>query len=136
MAYQLYVGIDVAADSFTGAWLVPGGKPVAPYAGEQTAAGFAALDRRLRAAAAPAAGTLIVMEATGNCSVALAVAPRPAPASAFQAHRQVIVLHRTVRKIVYPAASVPATAPPVRYLYVGGGSVSSGSTATTRCSGC
>jgi transposase len=74
MAYQLYVGIDVAADSFTGAWLAPGGKPSAPFTGEQTAAGFAALDRRLRAAAASAAGTLIVMEATGNYWVALAVA--------------------------------------------------------------
>ena len=86
---------------------------------------------RLRAAAWTAAGVSLVAP-----SVALAVAPRPAPASAYQAHRQVIVLHRTIRKIVYPAASAPTTAPPVRYVYVGGGSVSSGSTATTRCSGC
>jgi len=86
---------------------------------------------RLRAAAWTAASVSLAAP-----SVALAVAPRPAPASAYQAHRQVIVLHRTVRKIVYPAASAPTTAPPVRYVYVGGGSVSGGSTATTRCSGC
>jgi transposase len=74
VGYQLYVGVDVAADTFTAAWLAPGGKPVAPYTGEQTAAGFATLDRRLRATAAPAAATLVVLEATGNYWVALAVA--------------------------------------------------------------
>ncbi len=40
--YQLYVGIDVAAETFVAAWLAPGGKPVT---GEQTPAGFAALQR-------------------------------------------------------------------------------------------
>ena len=67
------MGVDVAADTFTAAWLAPGGKSGAPWTGEQTAAGFAALARRLRATAAPAA-TLVVLEATGNYWVALAVA--------------------------------------------------------------
>jgi transposase len=71
---QLYVGIDVAADTFTGAWLAPGGAPTAPLTGEQTPAGYAALQRRLRATAAPPAATLVVLEATGNYWVALAVA--------------------------------------------------------------
>jgi hypothetical protein len=52
----------------------------------------------------------------------------------------VIVVHRTIRRIVYaPAAAGPATssAPSVHYVYVGGGTVSGGSTTTTtRCSGC
>src|SRR5690349_3791539 len=74
VAYQLYVGVDVAADTFTAAWLVPGGQPAAPFSGEQTAAGFAALQRRLQATGAPPAATLAVMEATGNYWVALAVA--------------------------------------------------------------
>jgi hypothetical protein len=45
-AYQLYVGIDVAAD--------------------QAPAGYATLQRRLRAAGVPPASTLVVLEATGN----------------------------------------------------------------------
>ena len=73
-AYRLYVGVDVAADTFVAAWLVPGGKPTAPFTGEQTPAGFAALQRRLQATAAAPAATLVVLEATGNYWVALAVA--------------------------------------------------------------
>jgi transposase len=73
-ASQLYVGVDVAATTFVAAWLAPGGKPSAPFAGEQTPAGFAALQRRLRATAAAPAATLVVLEATGNYWVALAVA--------------------------------------------------------------
>ena len=55
------------------AWLSPGGKSAAPFSGEQTPAGFAALQRRLQAAAIPPAATLVVLEATGNYWVALAV---------------------------------------------------------------
>ena len=69
--YQLYVGIDVAAETFVAAWLAPGGKPVT---GEQTPAGCAALQRRLRATAVAPIATLVVLEATGNYWVALAVA--------------------------------------------------------------
>ncbi len=74
VAYQLYVGVDVAAETFVAAWLAPGGKPTAPLTGEQTPAGFAALQRRLQATVAPPAATLVVLEATGNSWVALAVA--------------------------------------------------------------
>jgi transposase len=74
VAYQLSVGIDVAAETFVAAWLAPGGQPSTPGAGEQTPAGFAALQRRLTATAASPAATLVVLEATGNYWVALAVA--------------------------------------------------------------
>src|SRR4051794_40059122 len=72
--YQVYVGIDVAAATFVAAWLAPGGKPGTPVTGEQTPAGFAALQRRLRATGSSPAATLVVLEATGNYWVALAVA--------------------------------------------------------------
>src|ERR687886_1458174 len=73
-AYQLYVGIDVAADSFTAAWLSVGGTPSPAFAADQAPAGYATLQRRLRAAGVPPASTLVVLEATGNYWVALAVA--------------------------------------------------------------
>jgi transposase len=72
--YQLYVGVDIAAETFVAAWLAPDGKPGTPVAGEQTPAGFAALQRRLRGTGSPPAATLVVLEATGNYWVALAVA--------------------------------------------------------------
>lgn len=74
MAYRLYVGVDIAADTFTAAWLAPGGKPEAPFTGEQAAPGFIALARHLQATGVPPGATLIVLEATGNYWVALAVA--------------------------------------------------------------
>src|SRR5437763_2549195 len=73
-AYQRYVGVDVAAATFVAAWLAPGGKPAAPFTGEQTPAGFAALQRRLQATAIPPAAALVVLEATGTYWGALAVA--------------------------------------------------------------
>ncbi len=74
VTYRLYVGVDIAAETFVAAWFAPGGKPAAPFTGEQTPAGFAALQRRLRATAIPPAATLVVLEAIGNYWVALAVA--------------------------------------------------------------
>ncbi len=71
-AYQFYVGIDIAADTFTAAWRIPAGKPTLPFTAEQTSAGFAALQRRLTASGAAPAEALVVMEATGNDWVALA----------------------------------------------------------------
>jgi transposase len=73
-AYRLYVGIDIAADTFTAAVLAPGGQPGTPFTGEQAAPGFAALARHLQATGVPPGATLIVLEATGNYWVALAVA--------------------------------------------------------------
>jgi transposase len=72
--YQVYVGIDVAAETFVAAWLAPGGQPGTPVTHEQTPAGFATLQRRLQATASPPSATLVVLEATGNYWVALAVA--------------------------------------------------------------
>ncbi len=72
-AYQLYVGIDIAADTFTAAWRTRAGKPTGPFTAEQTPAGFAALQRRLAASGAAPTDALVVMEATGNSWVALAV---------------------------------------------------------------
>ena len=72
--YRLYVGVDIAAETFVAAWLAPGGKPDTPFTGEQTPTGFAALQRRLQATAIPPTATLVVLEATGNYWVALAVA--------------------------------------------------------------
>lgn len=73
-SYQLYVGVDIAAATFTAAWLAPGGSPAAPLTRAQTPAGIAALRQRLAATAVAPAATLVVMEATGNYWVALAVA--------------------------------------------------------------
>ncbi len=72
-AYQLYVGVDIAADTFAVALLPTGGTPAVPFTGDQTAAGFAALQRRLQATAVSPTATLVVLEATGNYWVALAV---------------------------------------------------------------
>jgi len=73
-AYQVYVGVDIAAETFTAAWLAPGGKPTTPFTSEQTPVGFAALRHRLQGTGSPPAATLVVLEATGNYWVALAVA--------------------------------------------------------------
>ncbi len=72
--YRVYVGVDVAAETFTASWLVPGGKPTTPFTSEQTPAGFAALRHRLQGTGSPLSATLVVLEATGNYWVALAVA--------------------------------------------------------------
>jgi transposase len=90
--YELDVGIDVAAATFTAAWLAPGGQPAAPCTGEQTPTGYAALQRRLRATGVPPAATLVVLEAPGTYWVALAGALheadyRVAVVNPRQAHR-------------------------------------------------
>jgi transposase len=74
VAYELYVGIDVAAETFVASWLAPEGRPTPPVSGEQTAAGFAALMHRLRGTAVPPAAALVVLEATSAYWVAPAVA--------------------------------------------------------------
>ena len=71
--YQLHVGIDIAAATFTAAWLPPAGRPSAPLTLPQAPAGFAALQQQLQATAVPPAATLVVMEATSTYWVALAV---------------------------------------------------------------
>ncbi len=71
--YHLYVGVDIAADTFAVAWLPASGALSVPFTGEQTPTGFAALQRRLQATGVPPAEVLVVLEATGNYWVALAV---------------------------------------------------------------
>ncbi len=64
--WQLYVGVDIATDTFTAARLLAEGEPSAPLTREQGAAGYAALQQRLQRAHAAAADTLVVLEATGR----------------------------------------------------------------------
>jgi len=71
---QLYVGVDIAADTFTASWLAPGGTPSTPRTYDQTPTGHTALQKRLQATAVSPPATLVALEATGNYWVALAVA--------------------------------------------------------------
>jgi transposase len=72
-AYQLFVGIDIAATTFTTAWTAEGPPRERARTFAQTPQGFAALMDQLRASGVPPAHTLIVVEATGSYWVALAV---------------------------------------------------------------
>jgi transposase len=72
-SYQLYVGSDIAATSFTAAWTTDGPPPERARTFAQTPQGFAALQDQLRATGVQPAQTLIVLEATGSYWVALAV---------------------------------------------------------------
>lgn len=72
-SYRLYVGIDIAAASFTAAWMPPGGAPTPPVAHPQTPQGYASLQRQLIATGIPPDAALVVLEATGSYWVALAV---------------------------------------------------------------
>ena len=73
-AYQLYVGIDIAAETFTAAWLERSGTLSTPLTCDQTPQGYAALRQRLQRTAISPPATLVALEATGNYWVALAVA--------------------------------------------------------------
>jgi transposase len=73
-AYQLFVGIDIAATSFTAVWTADGPPPDRARTFRQTPAGFAALQEQLRTTGIAPAHTLVVVEATGSYWVALAVA--------------------------------------------------------------
>lgn len=72
--YHLYVGVDIAADTFMAAWLPTGGAPTAPLPYDQSPAGYGCFQRRLMTTGVAPAETLVVVEATGNYWVALAVA--------------------------------------------------------------
>jgi hypothetical protein len=97
----------------------------------------------LRTAAWAAAGVALAAP-----WVALKAEPRPVPPDASGKARQVIIVHRTIRRVVIDPAPVAAagpvsgsvSAPSIHYVYVGGGTVtqSSGGSSggTTRCSGC
>jgi transposase len=71
--YRMVVGIDIAAATFTAAWMAVGAAPGPPVIHPQRPEGYAALQRQLAARGTPPAATLVVMEATGSYWVALAV---------------------------------------------------------------
>lgn len=64
-AYQLFVGIDIAATTATVSWQTPAQKPGKPITIEQTPEGFSSLHQRLLRTDVTAAHILVVMEATG-----------------------------------------------------------------------
>ena len=64
-AYELFVGVDIAAATATVAWQAPKQKPRKPLTIEQTPDGFSALHQRLTKTGTTPAQTLVVLEATG-----------------------------------------------------------------------
>jgi len=70
--YHLFVGVDIAAHTFTTVWMAPAATPCRPVTLDQTPQGFAALQARLLAVGHAVADILVVMEATGSYWVALA----------------------------------------------------------------
>ncbi len=71
--YHCFVGIDIAATSFTASWSTDGRLQPRALTFSQSASGFAALQHQLQATCITPAQTLIVLEATGSYWIALAV---------------------------------------------------------------
>ena len=71
--FQLFVGVDIAAASFTATWTLPGPPRERPRTFAQTPDGFAAFQAALGSTAVQPAKTLIVLEATGSYWITLAV---------------------------------------------------------------
>ena len=71
--YQLYVGIDIGARSFTAAWTGQSTRTSPPLTYDQTSQGFTLLLQRLQATGANPAETLVVLEATSTYWIGLAV---------------------------------------------------------------
>jgi transposase len=84
--YQLYVGVDIAAKTFTATWAPEPASAPKAVTFEQTETGFAAFLQQLAATGVAADATLVVLEATGSYWIALAVA-------LHQAHYAVSVLN-------------------------------------------
>ncbi|MDP9317259.1 MAG: IS110 family transposase [Chloroflexota bacterium] len=72
--YQLFVGLDVAAATFTATWRTPTSDPVKPVTLPQTPVGYRQLQQHLATTQVTPAQTLVVLEATGSYWVTLAVA--------------------------------------------------------------
>jgi transposase len=70
--YSLFVGVDIAAATFTAAWQELGAPPSRAQEFPQTAAGHTHLQHRLAATGVAPAATLIVIEATGTYWMMLA----------------------------------------------------------------
>ena len=71
-SFVLFVGVDIAATSFTAAWTAPGRAPSTPRTFAQTPQGFTDFQQALAATSVAPQTTLIVLEATGSYWVALA----------------------------------------------------------------
>lgn len=73
-SYQLFVGIDIANETFTAAVLSPGAKPNRePKSFEQTPAGFTRFHTFLLSQRLPPTRVLVVLEATGSYWIGLAL---------------------------------------------------------------
>ena len=72
--YTLFVGVGIAAATFTAAWGKDPHTTPRPHTFAQTADGFTALQQHLVATAVAPSTTLVMLEATGSYWVALAVA--------------------------------------------------------------
>jgi transposase len=71
--YRCFVGIDIAATSFTTRWTADGCTLPRALTFAQSVSGFASFLRQLQATGCPPAQTLVVLEATGSSWVSLAV---------------------------------------------------------------
>ncbi len=71
--YRCFVGVDIAAASFTTIWTADGRTLPRATTFAQRPSGFAAFQRQLQATGCAPAQTLVVLEATGSYWVALAV---------------------------------------------------------------
>jgi transposase len=71
--YQMFVGVDIAATSFSASWSQTGDPPQRARSFAQTPDGFAAFQAALASTALAPAATLIVLEATGSYWITLAV---------------------------------------------------------------
>jgi transposase len=71
-SYRLFVGVDIAASSFTAAWQSSDGAPSRALTFDQSPSGTLDFVSRLQSSAAAPAQTLIVMEATGSYWMTLA----------------------------------------------------------------
>lgn len=71
--YRCFVGVDIAAATFTVRWMTDGRMLPRALTFAQSPAGFAALQEQLQATGIGPAETLVVVEATGSDWVALAV---------------------------------------------------------------
>ena len=72
-AYQVFVGVDIAAATFTATWSRDAQPALRPLTFPQTPAGFAAFQQQLHQTGSAPAATLIVMEASGSYWICLAV---------------------------------------------------------------
>jgi len=73
LTYQLFVGVDIAAATFTASWSCAAQPSIRPMTFAQTPAGFAAFQQLLQQTGIAPTATLIVMEATGSYWISLAV---------------------------------------------------------------